>query len=55
VVNAAGESERIFQFSRPNRDCLINQKLKRNEVYNRNGNSESFPIRVVTPPEALDG
>jgi len=30
-------------------------KLKRNEVYNRGGNSESFTIRVVTPLEALDG
>ena len=30
-------------------------KLKRNEVYTRSGNSESFAIRVVTPLEALDG
>jgi hypothetical protein len=28
--------------------------LKRDEVYNGGGNSESFAIRVVTPLEALD-
>ncbi len=30
-------------------------KSKRNQVYNRSGNSESFAIRVVTPLEALGG